>query len=191
MSTLFLNADYTPMSVAPLSMLTWKESVKMVYAETVDVIELYSNWTVRSPRQVFGVPSIVVNKTYVKTSRSVKFNKYNLCLRDEYQCQYCRGDFDTRSLTMDHVVPKCAGGKTSFTNIVMACQACNTRKGHRTVMKPCREPLRPQLAEIVAKARRMPLEIPDAGWIPYIGWNPRLITVKMPPRDIDLSAVAV
>jgi 5-methylcytosine-specific restriction endonuclease McrA len=184
-ATLCLNADYSPLGVNPLSTMSWKEAIRLVYLDQVDVIEYYSDWFVHSPSVTMQVPSVVVSKTFVKSSRTVKFNKHNLCIRDDYTCQYCRQKFDTKSLTMEHVVPRCLGGKTNFTNIVMACRACNTKKGHRTDIKPRKEPLKPSIGEIIAKVKRLPIVIPDETWIPYIGWSPGLITVKSLKENID------
>lgn len=51
--------------------------------------------------------------------------------RDGAWCFYCgRAD---RPLTLDHVVPKHAGGKSSFDNLVPACQRCNIAKSDKTV----------------------------------------------------------
>lgn len=184
MSTvLFLNADYNPLSVAPLSTLSWKEAVKLMYLDQVDVLEHYENWHVHSPSTTIQVPSVVVSRTYVKNSRSVKFNKHNLCIRDEFTCQYCGDQFSKNQLTMDHVIPRMRGGKTNFQNIVCACQKCNTAKGHKDHMRPKKSPDRPSLGEIIGKARRMPIQIPHESWIPYIGWNPKLITVLRPDQD--------
>lgn len=179
MTALFLNADYNPLSVTPLSTLTWKEAVKLIYTDQVEVLEYYDDWFVHSPSVTIQVPSVVVSKTYVRSSRSVKFNKTNLCIRDEFTCQYCAKPFPKGQLTMDHVVPRMKGGKTTFTNIVMACVSCNTAKGHRDKMKPRKDPVRPGMGELIAKARRMPITIPNANWIPYIGWNPKLVTVSL------------
>ena len=184
MTVLFLNADYNPLSVAPLSTITWKEAVKLMYLDQVDVLEYYDDWYVHSPSVTMQVPSVVVSRTYVKVSRSVKFNKHNLCIRDEFSCQYCGQHMSKHALTMDHVIPRMKGGKTNFNNIVLACTPCNTAKGHRDRMKPRKTPERPTLAEIMGKARRMPITIPHGSWIPYIGWNPKLITV-VPPECGD------
>lgn len=189
MAVLFLNADYNPLSVAPLSTITWKEAVKLMYLDQVDVLESYENWHVHSPSVTIQVPSVVVSRSYVKVSRSVKFNKTNLCIRDEFSCQYCGQHMGKHALTMDHVIPRMKGGKTNFTNIVLACQACNTAKGHRDRMKPRKQPERPSLGEIVGKARRMPITIPHASWIPYIGWNPKLVTVS-PPTEFETHELA-
>lgn len=185
MTVLFLNADYNPLSVAPLSTLNWKEAVKLMYLSQVDVLEYYPDWFVHSPSMTMQVPSVVVSKVYVKSSRSVKFNKTNLCIRDEYTCQYCARQFGKNQLTMDHVLPRMKGGKTTFNNIVLACQSCNTAKGHKDKMKPRKMPERPSMAEIVGKARRMPIVIPHENWIPYIGWNPKLITVSQNHQESE------
>ena len=184
-NTLVLNADFNPLGVAPLSTINWKEAVKLMWLEQVDVLEYYKDWYVHSPSVTLQVPSVVVSRTYVKASRSVKFNKTNLCIRDEYKCQYCLNHFEKNQLTMDHVMPRCKGGKTTWTNIVMACTSCNTAKGSKDKMRPARDPVRPTLGEIVGKARRMPIIIPNENWIPYIGWNPKLVTVRGPATNID------
>ena len=48
--------------------------------------------------------------------------------RDSHTCQYCGG----RAGTVDHVQPKCQGGKTSWDNLVACCRSCNQKKGGRT-----------------------------------------------------------
>lgn len=51
--------------------------------------------------------------------------------RDEYRCVYCGLAFDASELTLDHVQPRVKGGDRSEGNLVTACGACNTLKGHR------------------------------------------------------------
>jgi 5-methylcytosine-specific restriction endonuclease McrA len=50
--------------------------------------------------------------------------------RDEYRCVYCGEQFTTDELTLDHVQPRVRGGDRSEGNLVTACKACNTLKGH-------------------------------------------------------------
>ena len=80
-------------------------------------------------------------------------------------CVYC-GD---RPTTIDHLVPRAAGGVTSVDNIGPACRSCNERKADRPLLfflagipKPCarsrkderRERDRIQKAKAVARAAR-------------------------------------
>ena len=51
--------------------------------------------------------------------------------RDGYRCVYCGEVYEPEELTIDHVQPRVRGGDGSLGNVVTACKACNTRKGHR------------------------------------------------------------
>jgi hypothetical protein len=51
--------------------------------------------------------------------------------RDAGRCVYCGEQFPTEELTLDHVEPRVRGGDRSEGNLVTACKACNTLKGHR------------------------------------------------------------
>ena len=51
--------------------------------------------------------------------------------RDGYRCVYCGAQFPAEELTLDHVQPRVRGGDRSEGNLVTACGACNTLKGHR------------------------------------------------------------
>lgn len=51
--------------------------------------------------------------------------------RDEWRCVYCGEQFPAAALTVDHVQPSVRGGDSSGGNVVTACVACNSRKGHR------------------------------------------------------------
>jgi 5-methylcytosine-specific restriction endonuclease McrA len=180
---LMLNADFSPFSVAPLSTLSWKDAVKLVWLDQVKILEHYDDWFVHSPSVTIQVPSIVVSKEYVKTSRRVKFNKNNLVLRDEFTCQYCIQEFDKNSLTMEHVIPRSRGGKTSWENVCMACSKCNSAKGNKLI-KPIKQPARPSFGELLTKAKQRPLSVPHESWIYYVGWPQHLVKVVSPLRTI-------
>jgi 5-methylcytosine-specific restriction endonuclease McrA len=55
--------------------------------------------------------------------------------RDRYRCVYCGEVFPAEELTLDHVQPRVRGGDRSGGNLVTACRACNTRKGHRRLAR--------------------------------------------------------
>ncbi len=50
--------------------------------------------------------------------------------RDHYTCQYegCHNRADT----IDHIVPLCQGGRSTWQNLVACCLLCNQFKGGRT-----------------------------------------------------------
>jgi hypothetical protein len=77
-------------------------------------------------------------------------NRRTVYRRDNDTCQYCGRQFPTEELSIDHVVPKCQGGQSTFENCVIACVSCNAKKAGRTPkqanMKLIRQPERPKAA---------------------------------------------
>ena len=57
------------------------------------------------------------------------------------RCAYCGQD--NLSLTQDHVIPLSRGGNHTISNIVPACQVCNSRKGARTPIEANMYPAQP------------------------------------------------
>ena len=53
--------------------------------------------------------------------------------RDRYRCVYCGRVFPGEELSVDHVQARVRGGDRSGGNLVTACRACNTLKGHRRI----------------------------------------------------------
>lgn len=95
------------------------------------------------------VPRIVRLTRYDKLPRTtVRFNRKNLFARDNHQCQYCGQPRPTGQLSLDHVIPRSHGGKTTWENIVCSCLQCNSRKGGRTPaqagMKLLTKPIKPR-----------------------------------------------
>ena len=43
-------------------------------------------------------------------------------------CYYCEERFASEELTMDHKVPLARGGRSTKSNVVVACKTCNTSK---------------------------------------------------------------
>lgn len=174
---LILNADYRPLSYFPLSVWPWQEAVKAIFRETVTVISEYDR-CVHSPTTEFKLPSVLALKEYVATSQSPAFTRFNLFLRDGWHCQYCGDQFKTHKLTFDHVIPKSRGGKTSWDNIVSACQPCNTRKGskmpHECNMHPIVEPREPSIYELRETGRRFPPNFLHESWGDFLYWDSEL-----------------
>ncbi|MCA8957513.1 MAG: HNH endonuclease [Planctomycetes bacterium] len=79
------------------------------------------------------VPEVIVLTRFEKMpNRTVAFSRRNLYRRDRYTCQYCGATPGGGELSIDHVVPRSRGGRSTFENCVLACTACNHRKANRT-----------------------------------------------------------
>jgi 5-methylcytosine-specific restriction endonuclease McrA len=129
METLVLNASYQP-----IARVSWQRAFRLVFTGRAEVVETYEDRVIRSPRSVFPMPSIVrflrmVTKVF---RRGVSFNRRNVYLRDRGCCQYCGNRVPSNEFTLEHVIPKSQGGRTTWENIVVACIPCNRRKGDRT-----------------------------------------------------------
>lgn len=176
-STLILNADYTPLSIIPISSISWREAVKITFLGHAKAIEWYDDWQVHSPSVVFDVPAVMVSETYVKKKQTVRFSRTNLLIRDNFTCQYCEKKLNSHDLTVDHVIPRVKGGKTKWDNIVCACYTCNTIKGHRSKMKPIKVPYKPDYYQLLDNARKMPIKIPTKKWLQYLNWDESLVNI--------------
>ena len=79
-------------------------------------------------------PSVIVLKSYISNRNfALSCNRRNVAWAYKNVCQYCGRRFQYSDLTMDHVIPKCKGGEFSWSNIVISCKKCNTRKGYKSV----------------------------------------------------------
>ncbi|CUH76754.1 HNH endonuclease [Tropicibacter naphthalenivorans] len=171
---LVLNADYRPLSYYPLSLWPWQDAIKAAFLDRVDIVAEYDE-VVRSPSMTLRMPSVVVLKDFVKPQKRVAFTRFNLFLRDEFRCQYC----GTKSeLTFDHVVPRAAGGVTSWENVVAACAPCNLRKGSKSLrqanMALRKPPRQPGASELMNTGRKFPPNHLHESWMDFLYWDAEL-----------------
>ena len=88
---------------------------------------------VRTATISIPVPEIIVLARYGKVpNRGVAFSRSNIYKRDRFTCQYCGQKPGPTELTIDHVVPRSRGGVSSWTNCVVACVQCNSKKANKT-----------------------------------------------------------
>lgn len=171
---LVLNADYRPLSYYPLSLWSWQDSLKAVFLERVNIVSEYDT-VVRSPTTEFRLPSVISLKHYVKPSRTPAFTRFNVFLRDKFQCQYCGSPDD---LTFDHVLPRSRGGQTTWENVVAACSPCNLRKGSdlpaQAKMYPRQKPYTPSVNQLHANGRLFPPNYLHQSWMDYLYWDTEL-----------------
>jgi 5-methylcytosine-specific restriction endonuclease McrA len=125
--SLVLNSDHRPLAVYPLSLISGQEAIGTVLRDRAYVVDEWDD-VFRSPSISIRVPRVIALKQYIHIDPQPKFCRRNVLLRDKFRCQYCGGKFSAEDLTFDHVTPRSRGGKTEWSNILMACVGCNTRK---------------------------------------------------------------
>jgi hypothetical protein len=127
--TLLLNNNYEVLGFIPerkTFILLWK-----------DKVEVISNWDdeVNWGTTKINHPAVIRLINLIKRRKyfNITFSKKLLFKRDNYQCLYCYKPLTDSQVTIDHVIPKYLGGKTSFTNCVTSCKECNNKKGNKTL----------------------------------------------------------
>jgi len=171
---LILNADFRPLSYFPLSLWSWQDAVKAVFLDRVEVIAEYDH-TVRSASFEMRLPSVIALHEFVNQNRAPAFTRFNVFLRDGFQCAYCNASED---LTFDHVIPRSKGGRTNWENIVAACSPCNLKKGGQMPkdanMIPARAPTQPNHYQLQDIGRRFPPNHLHKTWLDFLYWDVEL-----------------
>jgi 5-methylcytosine-specific restriction endonuclease McrA len=188
--TLVLNRHWAAVSTTTVRramVLLCRASAAVICPETFEVFDL-GRWCERStelapalarsrvictPRAWLVKPEIILLTAYGGVPRlEVSFSRKNLYRRDAYACQYCGRNRPPEELSIDHVVPRSRGGKTSWENCVLACVGCNTRKANKSpkeaglrLMRPPKKPSWSPLAESLPAAR-------PASWARFIREEP-------------------
>jgi len=125
-SVLVLNFSYEVLNITNL-----KRAVRLVFAGKAEV--LHDSGSISSVSKSFKMPSVIRMLYYVaRGRRRLQLTKKNVLLRDDYKCAYCSHKCDHATATVDHVVPRSMGGKSTWENLVTSCSECNSRKRDRT-----------------------------------------------------------
>ena len=142
-----LNYDYSFLNVVN------PEKAFLYIAKDKVIIEKYTEKELTTFEGSFKVP-LIIRFTYMIRQvykRKVPWNKKNVCIRDNYTCAYC-GVYD-KKMTVDHVIPKAAGGKNTFENTTSSCKKCNNKKGDRSCkemgMFPTHRMVQPTISEFM------------------------------------------
>jgi 5-methylcytosine-specific restriction endonuclease McrA len=174
--TLILNRNWSPIStthVRQALVLLCRQSAAAVCPETYELCGL-ERWVARTLERLTGLdrarlvrtptswiekPEVIILCDYAGVPRrEVAFSRRNLYRRDDYRCQYCKRSGQPHELSIDHVVPRSRGGKTTWENCVLACVRCNSRKANKTPRESGllleRPPSRPTWSPLVAALPR-------------------------------------
>ena len=124
---LVLNATFEPINVTAV-----RRAMVLMLKGVAQAEELNSTH-VHSPSKSLPVPSVIRLLAYRHIPQQTRaLSRKNILLRDRNTCQFCGSTFPASELTLDHVVPRSRGGRSSWENLVASCYRCNNRKGDRT-----------------------------------------------------------
>src|SRR5688572_31554523 len=122
---LILNQDYSAISLCSVH-----KAFILLYLEKAEMLEKSESGLLRSVSVTYPKPSVIRLQRYVHIPyKGITLSRHNIMRRDHFQCQYCGSN---KNLTLDHLFPRSRGGKSSWSNLITACNGCNTRKGDRT-----------------------------------------------------------
>lgn len=122
---LVLNQDYRPLTVCSVH-----RAFLLVFLHKAEMVSQAVNGALKTVNRSYAAPAVIRLYSYVNLPyKGVVLNRHNIFKRDGFECQYCG---DSRDLTLDHMLPKAKGGKSTWFNLVTACKRCNTRKGDFT-----------------------------------------------------------
>ena len=127
-NVILLNQDYTFLRI-----INWKRALNLIVKEKVEVLK-YTDKVLSNAEKTynFQMPKVLKLVYHIKSfyHAKVKYSKKNVLVRDNYECAYC--GCRQKRLTIDHVIPKSKGGKSTFENTVASCKTCNNSKQNRT-----------------------------------------------------------
>jgi len=131
-----------------------ESSETLDFMSWMDLEVASGEYAIRSVRKSVRVPEVIVLTRYRGVPmRTPSFSRRNLMRRDRHQCQYCGVKPGIHELSIDHVMPRSRGGRSTWENCVLACRRCNRKKRNRTPpqagMNLLREPRVPRWSPFV------------------------------------------
>ncbi len=127
-SVLVLNQDYSPLTICSV-----QRAFLLVFLKKAELLTSVQERELRSITNSYPFPSVIMINRYINIPyKGVVLSRHNIFKRDGHKCQYCGTNKD---LTLDHLIPRSKGGKSSWTNLVTACKKCNAQKGDSTLEK--------------------------------------------------------
>lgn len=137
---LVLNSNYEPLNVCNM-----RRAIALILLGKAETI-MDRDAPLITGSGDLTAPSVLKMRYMVKRPMpQLRLSRHSVLARDSYTCQYCGSK--GKELTIDHVIPKWAGGPHSWDNLVACCRRCNLKKGDKTPnqaqMKLARRPKRP------------------------------------------------
>ena len=167
--------------------LLWKEKAKVVMPDEGFATFTWDDWSQLRPDEGenaiislhvnFKIPEVIVLTEYDRTAnRSVKFSRRQIYKRDNFTCQYCGVQPGPSLLNCDHIIPRSRGGETTWTNVVLSCVKCNSKKDNRTPqeagMRLREQPIKPKFSPF--QHERVAFRKSWKNFVDFAYWNVEL-----------------
>ena len=108
-----------------LQPLSWQQWIELPYDE--------SERHINSVNLKIRIPKVIILSKFNKVPlRRPKLTKKNIWLRDNFTCQYTGKKIKRSEGNIDHVIPKSEGGKSDWSNLVIACKEINQMKADKS-----------------------------------------------------------
>ncbi len=193
-SVLVLNRSFFPVNV-----ITVKNAFCMLCRGSAKAVDSqyktfdYDSWSQISVEQreeavalvnrLIKIPRVIILVAYDRIPRTqIRFTRANIFARDRNTCQYCGRFFSKNELSIDHLIPRSYGGKSTWENVVCSCFSCNRRKGGKTPnqagMKLLSTPTKPKWTPL---SRISFKDLKRKEWLPFLNiidvsyWNTELL----------------
>ncbi len=143
-----------------------QKAIVLCLMQKANCLKNYDLLQIRTVTRSFDYPAVIRLNEYKNIPyKGVMLNRANIFRRDKYQCVYCGSP---KQLTIDHVVPKSKGGKSTWTNLVTACHRCNVKKGDKFLeqagMSLRIKPFKPSLSYFLGEYAEYNAE----EWVPFL-----------------------
>ncbi|MDH5474771.1 MAG: HNH endonuclease [Cyclobacteriaceae bacterium] len=163
---LILNADYSPMMICSI-----ERAIVLNFLGKSELVHEVKGKQLRTVSKAFAMPLVIRLLKYIHIPyKTVSLTRLNVFKRDSFTCQYCE---KKEHLTLDHVLPKSKGGRSTWNNLVTACSRCNSRKGNNTPtevgMRLINMPFRPSYTSFLLHFSGFVSE----EWLPYFNTKKR------------------
>ncbi|MCI0438137.1 MAG: HNH endonuclease [Chloroflexi bacterium] len=160
---LVLNQNYQPLNVCNVKrafVLLARGKAELLVNGRGNISTVSSSFTIPSViRLIYAVKRPLMKR---RLSRRAIF------YRDNFMCQYCGKS--TKTLTLDHIIPRSRSGPHIWENVVSACIPCNHKKAGLTPkeanMKLLREPKAPRPSPYYPFQHRQIME----EWKQFMPW---------------------
>jgi|GEM_PF-84328 len=191
--TLVLNSSFMPLSMFPLYTIPAEDAITRYLTDNCTVVLWYEDGIKTVKDLGLKWPSVIANFNSHSFRKDVRLKKESLFYRDHCLCQYCGDPLSISNMTYDHLMPRAAGGKHTWDNVVASCKDCNNAKGDSLSpkWKPRQTPWTPSFYEMMQIRSKFPIVVDDPDWVQFLpNWTGKIIQ-RGSNKEIDAVDIEI